>query len=428
MADTPISNTSNAHGRYVGLFGDSRAFLSFTNSGQFYDAMRNVGIATWIQGLGGGQFTIPRALGGGVAGNTLDQMKQRQAAYITTCNNMGCKRVIVIGGTNDVTSSASLGSMKKKMREIVRTFLQAGISVEVISETPRGNPAGGSYNLATQAQRDTLYQYHLWIENTLSKMCMVHNVWDLWVNPASGIMYYPKPEVTEDDIHPSKIGASLFGLVAGPGIGQRVHQLPDMLESNDLYSATFTGGSLINNPMLTGTTGTWQGGYVPVAGSVLATGWNASVNSFTGLKVYAYLVTDEDGDIRQCFQVTGQVGATDATLQFNQPIPLTNIAEGAVVKNTAIFYSSGQGIANFALRMLMTPSYTLKYDAENSNVNLLWPSDPIGPLYRETPTFTYAAAGNQTGLEMNIEMNFFRGSTVNAFFQIKKPGAFLVTY
>lgn len=413
--------------KLVGNFGDSRAALSYANTSGIYDMFRNLGSAHWIQAWSKGVITMPKALNGGVPGDTTVQALARQAAYITTCQSLGCKRVAVFIGTND-RGVYDLGTSKKNVREIIRRFIAAGITPYLMTETPRGT-GSSQYELATQALRDDHFAYHVFCETIMSKMCKTFNCWNRWIDPSTGTLYYPLANMTIDGIHGSKIGGNEMGQAAAVVISADIAQLPDILESNTVYNATSNPlGSLVANPLLSGTGGTWQNGYVPVTGSQLADSWNSSVDTFTGLTVKATKETDASGKMWQRFDVNGTTGASQATLYFNQAIDMSQFSTGDVMKATCLVKTQGTGISNMALQDLMTTIYQLKADPEDSDVTFPWPSALIGPLSREMPSYTKSASDNVTGMELKVAMQFQLNATVAATFWIAQCGAFKVNY
>lgn len=422
--------------KLVGGFGDSRIALSYANTSGIYDMLRNLGSVHWIQAWSQGVITMPKALNGGVAGDTTVMALARQDAYIALCQSLGCKRVFVCIATND-RGIYDLGTTKKNVREIIRRFLAAGITPYLMSETPRGT-GSSQYELKTQDLRNEHYQYHLWCERVMSRMCKIVSVWNRWIDPASGEMYYPKAEMTIDGIHGSKEGGNEMGQAGAAVIAADIAQLPDLLESNTVFDAINNPlGSLVANPLLLGTSGTWQNGYVPVAGSQVADSWNCSVENFSGTRANstAYALTvkaskevDDDGVTWQRFDVSGTTGADQANLNMNQTIDMSQLSNGDVMKATALVKSQGEGISNMALQDLMTPIYQLKSDAEDSDSSFPWPSAAIGPLSREMPSYTKTASDSVTGMELKVVMQFALNATVSASFWIAQCGPFKVDY
>jgi lysophospholipase L1-like esterase len=431
MAPAPISVTANgcdcnmANTRYVGFFGDSRAYLSFTSNG-LHAQLRNVGLAHWLQAYGDNAFSLLGELNGGIAGDTTGGMLARQPAFIELLKSRACTLAVFIGSTNDRTNNTDLGVSQKNVREIVRNFLQAGIAVIAISETPRGDGCS-QYELATQQQKGDHYRMHRWFEEKLSSMCTVLNVWDRMIDSESGSNYYVKPGMTEDGIHMSKIGAQQVGVVGGPVIAGQVRHLGDYLLSNERYHGGNPLGTLSANPLLAGTDGVFEG-FTPVEGSRLASEWKASSNNADGLTFTFSQETDERGARWQKIHARGQVGGSGASLHIATSLAVENLSEGDRVKATARVKSAGEGLSNLALMLLMTPAWKTKGDPEDSTKACPWPSEAIGPLSRETPMYRHVAPDHQTGLEPRIEVDFAANAAVDASVWFSQCGAFKFTY
>lgn len=421
---TAISTVNPANSRYVGFFGDSRAYLSFT-SGGLNTQLRNVGLAHWIQAYGLNAFSLLGELNGGIAGDTTAGMLARQPAFIELLHSRGCTRALFIGRTNDRTAGVDLGTSKKNMREIVRNFLQAGISVSVISETPRGN-GSSAYELNSQQLKDDHYQMHLWIRDSLSQMCSVIDVWQAMVDVASGANHYVRDGMTVDGIHMSKLGAQQVGLAAGARIAAEVRHLGDFLESNVLYDAQANPfGSLTANPLFAGTDGRFE--FAPAPGSELASGWKASANHVDGLTLTFSKEADDEGRCWQKVRLQGQAGNEGPQLYISTPIEVAHLNDGDRIKATGLVKTQGQGLSNVGLAILMTPAWAVKNDAEDSHKECPWPSEATGMLSRETPMYQHSG-DKQAGLEPRLDISCSANCALDATVWFSQCGAFKFTY
>jgi lysophospholipase L1-like esterase len=414
-----------ANTRYVGFFGDSRAYLSFTSNG-LHAQLRNVGLAHWLQAYGDNAFSLLGELNGGIAGDTTSGMLARQPAFIELLKSRACTLAVFIGSTNDRTNNTDLGISQKNVREIVRNFLQAGIAVIAISETPRGDGCS-PYELATQQQKDDHYRMHRWFEEELSSMCTVLNVWDRMIDSESGSDYYVRPGMTEDSIHMSKIGAQQVGIVGGPVIAGQVRHLGDYLLSNERYHGGNPLGALSANPLLMGGDGVFEG-FTPVAGAQLASDWRAKTENADGLAFTFSQETDARGMRWQKVHARGQVGGAAAWLHISTSLAVDQLNEGDRIKVTARVKSEGEGLSNLALMLVMTTVWKTKGDPEDSNKDCPWPSESIGPLSRETPMYLHAAPNCQQGLEPRIEVDYAANAAVDATIWFSQCGAFKFTY
>lgn len=417
---------ASASVRKVGLFGDSRAFLSHSGGGDGSGTQNNLlkgfGLAHWIQAYSEGMACLPWELQGGVAGDTTKQMLDRQPAFIEKMKAAGSDLVVVIGGTNDRTgNNLELGQSKVYMQTIVQNFQAAGIKVIVISDTPRGN--GSSLYELTDAQAADHYAYHLWCENELSKVCAVVNAWDSWIDPNTGTKYQPLAKVIRDGIHPSKIGAMLIGKAVGPVVAAHVRQLAHVLESNVARSAEYPKGTLTKNPLVQGTAGSIASSANPVSGSKLADGWGAEGENMAGLTTTWSKEVDAGGVEWQVVKIAGtatsdQQPAINAYVDVN----LSDLVDQDVIKTTGLVQSEGTGLSNISAGILITPSWTQKLDCDDSDSTLPWPSEASGVVNYETPELVYDASAGFTLVRSRIEARFPIGATVSATVKFAKFG------
>lgn len=413
--------------RVMGLFGDSRAFLSHSGggdgSGTNHNYLKGFGLAHHIQAESGGRIQVPWKYQGGRAGDTTKQMLDRLPAYITLLKAGNVNLVTVIGGTNDRTGGQlDLGTTKQNIRRIVRTFLQNGIAVVLCNDTPRGT-GSSQYELAQLAWRQDHYDYSRWVLTDMSQMCAVANTYDAWLNPKSGLNFFPHAIMIQDGIHPSKIGGQVAGKLVADVAVPFVGGLPDLLESNTLYNAASNPiGSLTANPMLTGTTGKLNANCNPVAGSKLATGWEAEGENMTGLKTW-WSKELVKGVEWQKLVITGTAGATKGVVTAFVDIPLASLVDKDVLRVTGLFRSLGAGLGNVSLNLLMTPTWTVKCDPDNSDDKLPWPAYEVGPVTREVPELVFATASNHTLLRVRVQVETGVSQAVDAAVWFTKTGA-----
>lgn len=424
--------------RLVGFIGDSRAFLSFTNPGTNRNMyLRDVGIITWVQGYSHGKIVIPvgpitNFIGGlvsGVAGDTTTAILARVPAHILAMKAYGSVRTILIGGTNDRTSSMTLDQTKANILAIIKLYNDAGITVELISETPRGN-GSSSYELSTQALKDDHYNCHMWMESLAgtNPQLFIHNVWDRWINTASGTNYYLLDSKSADKIHPNKTGAQDFGIVMSEPMVRRMGQTSILLKDNSAFNAsTNPRGPLTSNPMMTGTAGTFEN-FTPVTGSVLATGWKANLANGAGITVaLSQEIINGETWTKAKFAGTG-TDTSNPILLIKQAVPFTNIAVGDRIKFVGQRANRGTGLTNVGGRLLLTPQYQVVYDAEDSTPTELWPVGYTGILSMESPTYNYVAVNDQTGIELQLEIVLLKQTAVDCEVWFRGAGAVKSTY
>jgi hypothetical protein len=431
----PVSQTTTlanggsniANSRYVGFYGDSRAYLSFAQSSGISRMLRNVAMAHWLQAYGDNAFSLLWELNRGVAGDTTQGMLNRQPAFIELLKSRGSTLVVFIGSTNDRSANIELGISQRNVQEIVRNFLQARIAVIAISETPRGDGCS-QYELNTQKQKDDHYAMHLWFEQELSKMCTVFNVWDRLVDTSSGRNYYVKPGHTVDGIHMSKLGSHQVGQVGGPIIAAQVRHLGDYLASNSPYHKEGnTSGTLSPNPMLEGTDGTFSQ-FTPAEGSVLPSSWKASVQKFDGLTARFTKETDAKGKVWLKIYCSGTSGPEKPSLRVSVPVNMSLLQANDRIKATARVRSNGEGLSNVSLGMTITPEWVMKLDAQDADPGP-WPSSNTGVLSRETPMYEHTGDNiAQRALDVSVDINLQANATVFVDIWFSQCGAFKFTY
>lgn len=415
-----------ARSRLVGFFGDSRAFLSFSGSNG-HDYLKGYGIAFWAQKWANGCVTFPSSLNGGKAGETTQDMLGRQAAYIATLKAAGATMVLVIAGTNDRTGNKlTLGQSKTNIQRIVSNFQEAGIAVVLVSETPRGT-GSSSYEL-TAAQASDLYQLHLWIERVMSRVCLVANVWDSWIDAASGALFRPLAQMVMDGIHPSKIGGMWAGKAVAAKLMLLSRRLPTLAHSSDVWSSSNPQGNLTANALVTGTSGAIAASCNPTAGSVLATGWNAEASNMAGVTT-TWSKEMSAGEEWQRIDLAGIATAAAAPeLITYVDLNLAALADGDKIRATGLLGSRGTGLAAVGLALMVVPGYSLKLDGEDSDNTQPWPSQRLGPFPYESTALAFSASAGLTLVRVRVQINLQAKAAVNARVWFSKTGALKVTY
>ncbi len=414
--------------RFVSGFGDSRIHLSWSGSNG-NDFQKGYGIMHWLGAYSLGIAMAPVGLNGGVAGDTTVQMLARIKAHIAAMKAAGSNLVVLFGSTNDRTGGRiDLGTSKRNIREMVRLFQLAGITVILISETPRGN-GSSDFELTTQALKNDHYAMHVWMQEEMSKMCEVVNVWDDLVDPSSGTNYYPYPQMLRDGIHPSKVGAQVIGKRLAQVVAKYIRGLADLLESNTLFDASTNPlGSLTANPLMTGATGTVSANANATSGSVMATGWTTSCNNMTGLQTTWSKEVDGEGVEWQKVRIFGASGSTAPEITCLSLVTLSSLSDQDKIKATGLVKSKGVGLSAVGLALYMEPSYTQKLDGEDSDSSLPWPSEEIGPLSRETPVLTYLTSANHSKVAARLIVNIQPSKTVDCTVWFSRLGAVKVLY
>lgn len=404
-----------------GLFGDSRAFLGHYVSGN-NELYKGNGLAGAIQALSGGAITIPYALMGGVAGDTTAQCYARQAAYITKLQAAGAKGVFMICGTNDRTGNKlRVDETQTYIFKMVEAFRKAGIPVVLMNDTPRGT-GSSSYELTLDQAADH-YRVRQWIDGYMSQFCAVANTWDTWIDRTTGARYWPLAAMVQDGIHPSKVGAFT---AAVPAVAQALllsRALPRILQGNMLYNATNSPwGSLTANPIMSGVNGTIAASANPVAGSVLAAGWNAEGEAMTGLTT-RWSKEIIKGIEWQKVVVQG-VAATNANFNLYVDINQSQLADNDNVYASGLFKCQGEGLSMVGLQILaVNNAWTLKIAGDDNDATQPFPTK-LGECGRVTPVLAYTTAAAYTLVRPRFLVNLTPGAKVNATLWFRNMGAF----
>lgn len=426
QADSTAASLVYGRSRLVGFFGDSRAFLSFSGSNG-HDYLKGYGIACWAQKWANGCVTFPASLNGGKAGETTQEMLTRQAAYIATLKAAGSTMVVLIAGTNDRTGNKlALRQSKTNIERLVSNFQEAGIAVVLVSETPRGT-GSSSYEL-TAAQAADHYQLHLWIERVMSRVCLVANVWDSWIDTASGQLFRPLAAMVMDGIHPSKIGAMWAGKAVAIRLMQLSRRLPTLAHASDVWSSSNPQGNLTVNAQVTGIGGVIAASCNPTVGSVLATGWNTEASNMAGVTT-TWSKELSAGEEWQRVDLVGTATAAAAPeLIVYVDLNLAALADGDKIRATGLLGSKGNGLAAVGLALMVVPGYSLKLDGEDSDNTQPWPSRRLGPFPYESPALTFSAAAGLTLVRVRVQINLQARAAVNASVWFSKTGALKVNY
>jgi hypothetical protein len=65
---------------------------------------------------------------------------------------------------------------------------------------------------------------------------------------------------------------------------------------------------------------------------------------------------------------------------------------------------------------------------ENSDASFPWPTDMVGPVSREMPSYVKGASDNITAIELKMNIQLMKSATINASFWIAKCGASKSSY
>ncbi len=411
--------------RRIGYMGDSRAFLSFTKPGGVNAYYRNVGVASWVQALSAGVLHVPISLINGVAGETTAQFDARIPAHITACKSEGCTRIMYVGGTNDPkTAPTDVDATMVNILRHIKMYNDNGIAVTIVSETPRGYGSSQYELSATAKPLQLLLHNRIEALRGTNPLLSVVDVWSQWIDTASGTNYYVKngalTAVTQEGIHPSKLGAYLWASVMTPQLLQDTALTASILPAVETaYNATTAPtGSLISNGMMAGTTGTKESGASTITGAFVPTGYVLGGSNLAGLTIACSKVQIGGYDyFKLDFSGTATAASAQPLIQLKCPVPLTNLVVGDVVKLTTAVAFSGTGISNVAQALLLVPQYQLVYDTEDSVTTLPYPVlSGQTVMSREEPAYTHTS--NTTQLELRFECQLLGTDTLTNLGQV----------
>lgn len=404
--------------RKVGLFGDSRAFMSYSSSGYYTDFLKGWGIAHWIQYLSNGACCFPYVLNGGVAGDTTGGMLKRLPAYIATMKAEGANLVIIQMGGNDRTAGIDLQTSCLNTQRIVRAFQDAQIAVILCNGSARGN-GSSAYDL-NPAQTADHFAWHQFVDRVMSQECQVVDTWTRSVDPASGTKYWARADMVRDGVHHSKIGAYQDARSIVKVIDPFLHDYGLVPTSNQLYDANNNPlGPLAPNALMTGTGGTIPAKLNPTPGSVLATGWNADGGNMTGLQSEWSKEIDEQNVEWQKVRVFGTSGASAGEIVLQNNVTLGYLADGDKLRAVGLVKTRGVGLSFIGLGLLEAKSYRQKLDGDDPDPSLPYPEEAISGRM-ETPVATWVVADATPALVVRPTVSIRPNSTVDFTFWITR--------
>jgi hypothetical protein len=180
---------------------------------------------------------------------------------------------------------------------------------------------------------------------------------------------------SSDGLHPNHVGHRRLGTFYGADIKDKITWPGD----HPGVLPTAAGGTLNNNPMMTGTTGTKGTG---TSGTV-ATGWGLTQFNIGPATVVASKDTDPDGYDRQLIDITGTPTTANNSVTLTQSsvvsnVSLTGLVPGAKVRGIARIY-------------FLTPDPATRIYAAGS-VSIRLVGTILGVAHTETRTFGYQSA------------------------------------
>ncbi|MDS9411581.1 SGNH/GDSL hydrolase family protein [Pseudomonas aeruginosa] len=310
--------------RNIAVYGDSRAFQCTKG---------NVGLAFWASALSGGLAAFPTALNAGVDGDTTAQQVARMPLILAQAANFDV--LIHFGTGNDRLQGMSIAQTISNLNFIYDTLLARGKTIITIAETPVHGPGIG---VGASVIADH-YMVHQWLLNEAPKKgILVANPWDKMVDPASGASYLPLPGMVGDGVHPSPMGGEVIGAAVAEVLGKIFSNRVTLPTANLPFSSSPAAtanlsGSLIPNPLLTGTTGTvtaGSGGTITSSG--IAANCVLSGTNLAGLTVTPSKLANSTAGDFQVLKVSGTPTGNNPTLVLEQSIPVASLFANEVIK------------------------------------------------------------------------------------------------
>lgn len=403
----------------VAIFGHSWAFLSHSGSANGNEFIKLWGVAHGIQSKMSGDVIFPRALNFGVAGCTTQDMIANQPAAIAAMKAAGCTLVVIPGtSTNDRTSDFTVARSKQNVAAILQGFKRNGIDVVMLSEAPRGGSSGASSALTGQRLANHIEMVK-WQLEELSKICTVVDIFNPLVDISSGGAYLPKDGIMRDGLHLSEMGAELVGRLT---VGAMRKYVP-VGSAGELIDLARTSGATFNtNPALTGTAGTMEAGVKAEAGSVVATGWNASGENFpaTGLTTVWY--KEKIGlEEYQCVRIRGQAPADNfPVVYFQQDQTIANLGASDTLQARATdLISHGTGLIGVGLEFVISTSkaFYLVQDGDVHDAARDYPSYHVRSC-RLTPKYIHDTTVTNNLVRSELRITLKKGAAIDVVIKV----------
>jgi len=376
--------------RNVAFLGDSR-----TEQDEQLDATnRNwmaEGYIAWLRFLTRQRFNFRFEDNFGVSGDTTADMLARTPAMLAATD--ACI-IVIFGGTNDRgAANLTLTQSIANMTAIRDLCLAAGRIVLFMAEMPRGDATFTSAGLAG-AQLAYHMGFHVWLlEQQVIPGCYVGDVWPS-VALSSSTTGYLITGVTRDGLHENKLGAYYLASALAAQINAIFPPNSLLPASNtEVYSTDNVRGSLVANPMMAGTSGSYS---APTGGSAsgsLADGWTNQVGSANGMTlVYSKVTRASDGKVMQRVVVGGTPSVATASADLIRQTPsAANLTVGDVVEGFCdLDIAAGQsGCLGVSLRLFdVTSSFTCADLSPNTAYTTdFMPNIALSGVLR-TPRFT----------------------------------------
>lgn len=238
-----IDGSVNRDRQTIVLLGDS---ITAGNNGSNQLFTQNIGQFIWGNALSGHKFDL--LYNAGIGGDTSTQILARVETDVLSYNPSHC---MFMCGMNDGATVEATINLKNNIVAIYEKLNKAGIYSFILTPTTRKN--GHTKNQQCLLIGKWMVDYFADKPN-----CEVIDLCSAWIDPTNATGD-PKNIMLRDDVHPSSAG----GFYGGKTIAKHLSKWKDkyLLETSIYNSLAINtlGKNRLNNPLLTGTTGTLQG-------------------------------------------------------------------------------------------------------------------------------------------------------------------------
>ncbi|MDQ6434521.1 SGNH/GDSL hydrolase family protein [Mesorhizobium sp. LHD-90] len=300
----------------VYLDGDSRADLA-SNDGR----TTTQGWLWWLQLMTGARFDFQPSYNFALSGSSSE--KVRDGAVDLRGQPPGY--VVSIVDTNDRTAGWSAARTIAALADYQAKILSYGHRLIWIAGTPRGDgtPDGVRRTLSGAELADALQVRAWFLAQASVKSVHVADPWPLMLDHDSA-QGRARDGILRDGLHWGPVGARLVAQALTPVFDTLLEPRARLVMSNDdLYSVANPGGSLVANPMFSGSGGMLGAG----CSGDLADGWSAEAGQ--GMSAVFSKVTI-DGDEWQQVVVSGAPLAPNAGGDPLDPTPVSLVVSADI--------------------------------------------------------------------------------------------------
>ena len=215
------------------------------------------GWAAWFEAFGG--HSLKRLNVAATSGHTTAQMLARLDADVIAYAPGWCA---VMGGTNDASSTTTVGAVTANLEAIYDLLAAAGIKVLALTIPPFGS----SYAGFTAAKNLVILGVNRWIKDyaTRTGKIVVCDAYAALIDPAATTPTVVSGNLKADDLHTSAQGARRVGYAAWLAMADHVDDRGyHVVSQSDRYDYDATSPQLQSNPLMQGS----EAASAPVTGT-----------------------------------------------------------------------------------------------------------------------------------------------------------------